>query len=160
MPLNINNKIFAFSLLELIVTIAIIALLTTVATPIYTSYTIKSKISSVFPILEGFKNQINEYYATKGSFPADVNALNSSIYTDTLGTANIFNAGSCQSITNSFGCIRFSFASTSQVPSQLQGKILSLIAVENGNTIQWICKTGDNSNQYTIDTSLLPKSCQ
>lgn len=163
------NKILAFSLIELMVTIGIIALLTTVATPIYVSYTIKANVSSAIPILEGLKTRANEFYTANGTFPTNLTQINSITYSDSIISSTQVKSGSanCPAVgSTTLGCVQVTFNNPSKPTFVLNGQVLSLVAVDNSTTsadsvaIQWICKSGDNTGSNTINNNYLPKSCQ
>lgn len=61
-------KYNAFSLIELMVVIAIVAILAAVAVPVYKTYTIKSKIQSVMPVVQGMIDKGKMYYEKHGDF--------------------------------------------------------------------------------------------
>ena len=58
----------AFSLIELMVVIAIVAILAAVAIPSYRNYIIKSKITEIITVLSAHKEIFIEAYETTGSF--------------------------------------------------------------------------------------------
>jgi prepilin-type N-terminal cleavage/methylation domain-containing protein len=158
---SFNNKNSAFSLIELIVTIGIIAILIAIATPIYVSYTIKSTVSSGLPILEGLKTQAGEYYTANGSFPTSLAAINATSYSDGkyISSSNVINIPYCRTgITTSLGAVQVIFSS----PTAINGKILAMYAVDNGSAITWYCTSGDQNcpANGAINTDYLPKSCQ
>lgn len=62
----------AFSLIELMVVVAILALLTAVAVPVYKDYTIRAKIASSIPILERLTKSVTERVNLEGEIPASV----------------------------------------------------------------------------------------
>lgn len=63
------NRQRAFSLIELIVVVAVLGLLASIAIPAYKEYSTKSKMVGAVSALHMFKEQIINYYDTKGKFP-------------------------------------------------------------------------------------------
>ena len=154
-----NNS--AFSLIELMVAIAIIALLTAIATPVYVSYTIKSKVSSALPILESLKTSVSEYYTANGTFPSNLGAIGVVSYSDNIIASTNVTTTACPAVSGAFGCVQTIFSSST---TQLAGNILSLVLVDNGGVsgtvIQWVCLSGDNTGANKVNAQYLPKSCQ
>jgi type IV pilus assembly protein PilA len=58
-----------FTLIELMIVVAIIGILAAVALPAYQDYTVRAKISEVILALSAPKASISEWYGTKGSMP-------------------------------------------------------------------------------------------
>jgi type IV pilus assembly protein PilA len=59
-----------FTLIELMIVIAIIGILAAIALPAYQSYTIRAQVSEGLSLSSGLKTAIADYYAQNGSFPA------------------------------------------------------------------------------------------
>ena len=59
-----------FTLIELMIVIAIIGILAAIAIPAYQNYTIRSQVTEGLSLADGWKTSISEYYAQNGSFPA------------------------------------------------------------------------------------------
>lgn len=60
-----------FTLIELMIVVAIIGILAGIAIPAYQDYTIRAQITEGFAIAEELKPKITEYYRAQGRFPAD-----------------------------------------------------------------------------------------
>jgi len=81
-----------FTLIELMIVVAIIGILAAIALPAYQDYTIRSKLSEVPVALGAAKLAIEEYDQTEGEVPtvlSDMNAFSSD--TPTLGASNVDN---------------------------------------------------------------------
>lgn len=70
MIIALRNK--AFSLVELMVVIAIIGILSAIAVPSYKDYITKAKIAAAFPISDGLKQAVIDAYNIAGRFPANL----------------------------------------------------------------------------------------
>lgn len=66
--LSIKPKISGFSLIELMVVIAIVAVLSAIAVPSYKNYTAKAKISSSMSIFDKFKTEEMLTFSKTGTF--------------------------------------------------------------------------------------------
>ncbi len=58
-----------FTLIELMIVVAIIGILAAVAIPAYQDYTVRAKLTEVIAISNGAKTSIAEYYISEGSMP-------------------------------------------------------------------------------------------
>ena len=56
-----------FTLIELMIVVAIIGILAAVALPAYQDYTARAKVSEIIAQMAGAKTQVTEYYATTGT---------------------------------------------------------------------------------------------
>jgi type IV pilus assembly protein PilA len=73
-----------FTLIELMIVVAIIGILAAIAIPAYQDYIVRSKVTELINAAGVCKTSVAEYYQTKGSLPADVSAAGCS----DKGTAN------------------------------------------------------------------------
>lgn len=64
-----------FTLIELMITVAIVGILAAVALPAYQNYTIRAQVSEGFVLSGGVQTAVVESFAQKGSFPADLDAV-------------------------------------------------------------------------------------
>lgn len=59
-----------FTLIELMITVAIVGILSAVALPAYQNYTIRAQVSEGFLLAEGIQTAVAENYAQTGVFPS------------------------------------------------------------------------------------------
>ena len=59
-----------FTLIELMIVVAIIGILAAIALPAYQDYTVRAKVSEVMLAASGQKNSVAEFFQTRGQMPA------------------------------------------------------------------------------------------
>ncbi len=63
-----------FTLIELMIVVAIVGILAAIALPAYQDYVIRSKMSEAEAAIAACKTSVSEYLSTKNSLPADTTA--------------------------------------------------------------------------------------
>jgi len=58
-----------FTLIELMIVVAIIGILAAIAIPAYQNYTIRSQVTEGLSLADGWKTGVAEFYAQNGAFP-------------------------------------------------------------------------------------------
>jgi prepilin-type N-terminal cleavage/methylation domain-containing protein len=67
---RVKNK-KGFTLIELMIVVAIVGILAAIAIPAYLDYTVKSKITEVSAAMDALCTSASEYHAATGEFPDD-----------------------------------------------------------------------------------------
>ena len=137
-----------FTLIELMIVVAIIGILAAVAIPQYQNYVARAQVSEGLNLASGAKVAVAEYFNTNGTFPADNGTAGLTEPTDFKGhwvdSVTVSADGGKALITAVF--------SSTDAHSKLQGKALVLTAVDHGGSIGFSCSGTDI-------TSYLPSSC-
>ena len=134
------TKQSGFTLIELMIVVAIIGVLSAVAIPQYQNYVARAQVSEGFSFLGSGKMAVAEYYNENGSFPAN-NA------TARLGAANTIIGKYVGSVTVDAGKLTVAF-NTTTAHSKLQGKNFALTPKDNGGSISWTCSVGTVGVDY------------
>ncbi|MGB3287906.1 MAG: pilin [Burkholderiaceae bacterium] len=138
--MKIKNK--GFTLIELMVTVAIIGILGAIAVPAYQDYTVRSQVTEGLSLASGAKVQVAEYYSNHGEFPESNEDLGFNGATGSLiSKTEIHEEGEIRTI---FG---------SGANKAAQGKTLSLFPwpTESEN-LKWDC-------EGTLDEKHMPTGC-
>ena len=170
-----------FTLIELMVVVAIIGVLSAIAIPTYKDYTIRARVSEAFVAVQPYKMKFVEYFMSHGRFPTK--AANSSIG---MGAD-----GDCGSAARSGGVCAFGVNNVSTwvknihiggriKPQEDQDLIITLATTDelgdasgkriayrshnNGGSISWQCMSmvadDDNGDGTALDVDkYLPKAC-
>ncbi|HFC7055835.1 TPA: pilin [Neisseria meningitidis] len=155
-----------FTLIELMIVIAIVGILAAVALPAYQDYTARAQVSEAILLAEGQKSAVTEYYLNHGEWPGNNTSAGVATSTDIKGKY-------VQSVEVKNGVVTATMAS-SNVNNEIKGKKLSLWAKRQNGSVKWFCglpvqrndttTTNDDVNKATgnneIDTKHLPSTCR
>ncbi|HEZ8941690.1 TPA: pilin, partial [Neisseria gonorrhoeae] len=130
-----------FTLIELMIVIAIVGILAAVALPAYQDYTARAQVSEAILLAEGQKSAVTEYYLNHGEWPENNGdagvAASSKIIGKYVKQVEVKN-GVVTATMNSSG-----------VNKEIQGKKLSLWAKRENGSVKWFCgqpvKRDDNA---------------
>ncbi|WP_118836535.1 pilin [Neisseria meningitidis] len=158
-----------FTLIELMIVIAIVGILAAVALPAYQDYTARAQVSEAILLAEGQKSAVTEYYLNHGEWPGNNTSAGVATSTDIKGKY-------VQSVEVKNGVVTATMAS-SNVNNEIKGKKLSLWAKRQNGSVKWFCglpvtrnnakANAANADDVTaangtdkIDTKHLPSTCR
>jgi type IV pilus assembly protein PilA len=148
-----------FTLIELMIVVAIIAILAAIAIPQYQSYITKSQFSESQTIADGLKTPIVEYFNQTGSCPAvgGANGTNGSLAANILSYSGKYVQSADVGAVGTTGCkITIQFKTSPSVSSPLSTKSVIITGTNNGGSFSWLC---DKDHASGIPTQYEPTAC-
>ena len=137
-----------FTLIELMIVVAIIGILAAVAIPAYQDYTQRAQIAEAFSMSEGAKTALAEFAQTNGAYPT-ADELTA------LGISTLTGKYSAAALTAATGVITVTMGAAGTVGADIAGKTVTLTPpalAGLGGVFTWGCAS--NAKQ-----KFLPKSC-
>ncbi|WP_275892806.1 pilin [Burkholderia sp. LMG 13014] len=139
-----KNAQKGFTLIELMITVAIVGILAAIAFPAYQDYVIRAQVSEALEVVGGLQSDIQEYYAENGVLPANNTVLSTTMPVGKYSYVN--------NVQNGLIVARFTPAAN----SKLAPSILGIEAIPDATgTIYFKCNKFAN-----MKTSWLPSSCK
>ncbi|HFA6136251.1 TPA: pilin [Neisseria gonorrhoeae] len=147
-----------FTLIELMIVIAIVGILAAVALPAYQDYTARAQVSEAILLAEGQKSAVTEYYLNNGEWPKDnASAGVASAPSDIKGKY-------VQKVEVNNGVVTAQMK-PSGVNNEIKDKRLSLWARRENGSVKWFCgqpvtRDADAAAGNAINTKHLPSTCR
>jgi type IV pilus assembly protein PilA len=145
-----NRMHNGFTLIELMIVVAIIGILAAVALPAYQDYTIRSKVAEGLTLAAAAKLAVTETYAATGALPADNQAAGLpsqfSIVSKYVSQVRVRN-----------GVIRIRFSNLLGGNPSMNGSNLTLTPdTSNEGSIVWTCTNSGDTTRWKY----LPAECR
>ncbi|HEZ4748272.1 TPA: pilin [Neisseria meningitidis] len=155
-----------FTLIELMIVIAIVGILAAVALPAYQDYTARAQVSEAILLAEGQKSAVTEYYLNHGIWPGNNTSAG-------VATSSKIKGKYVEKVEVAKGVITATMLS-SGVNNEIKGRKLSLWAKRQDGSVKWFCGQpvtrdanatndavkADTGTAKKIDTKHLPSTCR
>ena len=136
-----------FTLIELMIVVAIIGILAAIAIPAYQDYITRSKVTELVTAGSACKASVSEYYASQNSFPGDISAAGcSNNPTDKIASLGV-GTGGVITVT----------AGSGAAPAVGVYQLTPTANSTSGGAITWACN-GSYTNK--IQSKYLPANCR
>ena len=148
-----------FTLIELMIVVAILGILSAIAIPAYQNYSIRAQVTEGLSLSGGWKTAITEFYATNGAWPSQ---------SDLSGTVQA-GGNYASNVTVNTGVIQITYGGSAHLA--IAGATLTLVPYTNDNgDILWQCgwaappaastlASGAIAGGTTLAPQYLPSSC-
>ena len=138
-----NQK--GFTLIELMIVVAIIAILAAIAISQYQDYVIRSQVSEGSSLADGVKTAVGEYVNNRGVFPATNQQAG-------LASPASIKGEYVSQVTVANGVLTASYTGP-KANTQLAARTLQFSALTNAGSIEWHCISD------TLKQKWCPSSC-
>ncbi len=145
---NMKTNQQGFTLIELMIVVAIIGILAAVAIPAYQDYTVRAKVTEVLGIASSAKTSISEYYSSVNDMPTS--AAIAGVNTNPAQSTYISLIG----YTRTSATVGFATYTLDNLNADADGFTIVFSGTGSTNGVSWTCNTGTAPKKY------LPANCR
>jgi type IV pilus assembly protein PilA len=143
-----------FTLIELMIVVAIIGILAAIAIPQYQDYTIRARVAEGVNLASAAKTAVSEFFNDRRVYPTNADAAGFTVATSTYVTEVDIDSSAAGVI-----CVSLS-ANTALGGAASSAFRLSPVANANNSAVEWACQAGCPQGGTSTPTKYLPSNCR
>jgi type IV pilus assembly protein PilA len=143
LPIRHDN---GFTLIELMIVVAIITILAAIAIPAYQDYAIRGQVSEGISLSTGAKTAVWDFFADRGRLPANNESAG-------LASEGSISGKYVSAVQVTDGAVTV-FYDTTSANELVQSSAVTLSPITRPGTIAWVCKGAPMDKRY------LPTACR
>ncbi len=140
-----KNRTQGFTLIELMIVLAIIGILATIAIPAYQDYTIRAQVAEGLSLTNAAKASLGEYYTDRGLWPADNVEAGLSAPATIVGRYVVSVEVAGPVVTVTYG---------NKANAKIDGQTLTMTVADLGGSLVWSCAGAGIADKH------LPAACR
>ena len=148
--MSVHNNVSGFTLIELMIVVAIIAILAAIAVPVYQEYVIRSQVSEGSVLVDGVRTSVAEFISSKGRMPPS--NYSAGIAQPTSIRGNYVASLTLSNAANSTIMVTYGNQSNAMISS----KVLAFSASTLPGSVVWHCSQATT----TVSPRYLPQLCR
>jgi type IV pilus assembly protein PilA len=143
---NMKKEQQGFTLIELMIVVAIIGILAAIAVPAYQRYTLRAQVAEGLNLTAPLKTAVSEFHDTNGAFPTD--------NTDaSLAAPDSYIGKYVNSVSVNGAVVSIEYGNDAH--AKISGQTVMLTAINNSGSTSWTCTSGG-----VIPIIYLPSACR